>query len=88
MAESAAQRAIVIAPKDTSWQTVEVLLHFHGHNIGYRERTEAEAWKRYVWQHRKRFTLGFLAGHAVRAAVRAGMRNVPKTQSHTIKLPP
>jgi menaquinone-9 beta-reductase len=35
--------------------------------------SEEEAWKRYVWQHRKRFTLGFLAGYAVRAAVRSGV---------------
>jgi menaquinone-9 beta-reductase len=35
--------------------------------------SEDEAWKRYVWQHRKRFTLGFLAGYAVRAAVRSGV---------------
>lgn len=35
--------------------------------------SEADAWKRYVWQHRKRFTLGFLAGHAVRAAVKSGV---------------
>lgn len=35
--------------------------------------SEEEAWKRYVWQHRKRFTLGFVAGYAVRAAVRYGV---------------
>lgn len=32
-------------------------------------RTEAEAFRAYVWKLRKRFTLGFVAGHAVRAAV-------------------
>jgi hypothetical protein len=31
--------------------------------------TEEEAWRAYVWKHRKRFTLGFLAGHALRAVV-------------------
>jgi geranylgeranyl reductase family protein len=35
--------------------------------------SEEEAWKGYLWKHRKRFTLGFLAGHAVRAAVRTGV---------------
>ncbi len=35
--------------------------------------TEDEAWKSYLWKHRKRFTLGFLAGHAVRAVVRSGV---------------
>jgi hypothetical protein len=35
--------------------------------------SEEEAWKQYVWKHRKRFTLSFLAGHAVRAAVRSGV---------------
>jgi len=35
--------------------------------------SEEEAWKEYVWKHRKRFTLSFLAGHAVRAAVRSGV---------------
>jgi menaquinone-9 beta-reductase len=35
--------------------------------------SEEQAWKTYVWKHRKRFTLGFLAGYAVRAAVRGGV---------------
>jgi geranylgeranyl reductase family protein len=35
--------------------------------------SEEEAWKSYVWKHRKRFTLGFIAGHAVRAVVRSGV---------------
>jgi hypothetical protein len=26
-----------------------------------------------VWKHRKRFTVGFLAGHALRAVVRSGV---------------
>jgi geranylgeranyl reductase family protein len=33
--------------------------------------TEAAAWRGYVWQHRRRFTAGFLAGHALRAVVRS-----------------
>jgi flavin-dependent dehydrogenase len=32
---------------------------------------EAAAWRTYVWQHRRRFTAGFLAGHALRAVVRS-----------------
>ena len=35
--------------------------------------SEEDAWKAYVWKHRKRFTLGFFAGYAVRAAVRGGV---------------
>jgi geranylgeranyl reductase family protein len=35
--------------------------------------SEEDAWRAYVWQLRKRFTLGFLAGYAVRAAVRGGV---------------
>jgi geranylgeranyl reductase family protein len=31
--------------------------------------SEEAAWRDYVWKHRKRFTLGFVAGHAVRAIV-------------------
>ncbi len=31
--------------------------------------TEAAAWRAYVWSHRRRFTAGFLAGHALRAVV-------------------
>jgi hypothetical protein len=39
--ESASKRAIVVVPDnaDLSSGKVEVLLHFHGRNIGYRERT-------------------------------------------------
>jgi flavin-dependent dehydrogenase len=32
---------------------------------------EEVAWKRYLWQQRRRFTAGFLAGHALRAVVRS-----------------
>ena len=32
---------------------------------------EAAAWRAYVWRHRKRFTAGFFAGHALRAVVRS-----------------
>jgi geranylgeranyl reductase family protein len=35
--------------------------------------SEEEAWNAYVWKHRKRFTLGFVAGHALRAVVRSGV---------------
>jgi menaquinone-9 beta-reductase len=35
--------------------------------------SEEAAWKSYLWKHRKRFTLGFAAGYAVRAAVRGGV---------------
>lgn len=34
------------------------------------EKTEEAAMRAYTWQHRKRFTAGFLAGHALRAVVR------------------
>ncbi|HEX3690788.1 MAG TPA: hypothetical protein VHV28_13895 [Solirubrobacteraceae bacterium] len=39
--ESASKRAIVVVPDkaDLSSGNIEVLLHFHGRNIGYRERT-------------------------------------------------
>jgi len=33
--------------------------------------TEHDAFRRYVWTHRKRFTVGFLAGHALRAVIRS-----------------
>lgn len=35
--------------------------------------SEPDAWQRYVRQHRKRFTLGFLAGYAIRGAVKSGV---------------
>lgn len=38
--ETAASRAIVVVPPGVSWRNVDVLLHFHGHNVGYRERTD------------------------------------------------
>jgi geranylgeranyl reductase family protein len=34
------------------------------------KRTEQEAWRAYTWKHRKRFTAGFIGGHALRVAVR------------------
>ncbi len=36
------------------------------------ERSEASAWRHYVWQHRRRFTAGFAAGNLVRALVASG----------------
>ncbi len=36
------------------------------------EASERSAWARYVWQHRRRFTAGFAAGHVVRAMVASG----------------
>ena len=33
--------------------------------------TEASAWRSYEWSHRRRFTAGFLAGHALRAVIRS-----------------
>ena len=33
------------------------------------QRTERSAWRRYLWEHRRRFTPGFAAGHLVRSAV-------------------
>jgi flavin-dependent dehydrogenase len=33
--------------------------------------TEEAAWRRYLWSHRRRFTAGFVAGHALRAVVRS-----------------
>jgi geranylgeranyl reductase family protein len=36
-----------------------------------RRMTEEAAWRAYVWSHRRRFTAGFLAGHALRAVVRS-----------------
>ena len=35
--------------------------------------SEERAWNSYLWKHRKRFTLGFVAGYVVRAAVRGGV---------------
>jgi menaquinone-9 beta-reductase len=31
--------------------------------------TEAAAWRAYLWSHRRRFTAGFVAGHALRAVI-------------------
>jgi flavin-dependent dehydrogenase len=36
-----------------------------------RRVTEEAAWRSYVWSHRRRFTAGFLAGHALRAVIRS-----------------
>ncbi len=33
------------------------------------ERTERSAWRHYLWQHRRRFTPGFAAGHLLRSVV-------------------
>jgi geranylgeranyl reductase family protein len=33
--------------------------------------TEEASWRAYAWAHRRRFTAGFLAGHALRAVVRS-----------------
>ena len=35
--------------------------------------SEGAAWRAYVWSHRRRFTAGFLAGHALRAVVGSPM---------------
>jgi len=37
------------------------------------ERSERSAWRRYRWQHRRRFTAGFVAGYLVRAAVSSSL---------------
>jgi flavin-dependent dehydrogenase len=37
------------------------------------ERSERSAWRRYLWRHRRRFTLGFAAGHLLRAAVNSSL---------------
>jgi len=36
------------------------------------ELPERRAWSRYVWQHRRRFTAGFLAGHLLRGMAASG----------------
>ncbi len=38
-----------------------------------REETERSAWRRYLWQHRRRFTIGFAVGHLVRAMVSSSL---------------
>jgi flavin-dependent dehydrogenase len=38
--------------------------------------SEEEAFREYLWKHRKRFTLGFVVGHAVRALVRSPVLDV------------
>ncbi len=37
------------------------------------ERSERSAWRHYLWQHRRRFTVGFVAGHLVRAVVNSSL---------------
>lgn len=37
------------------------------------ERSERSAWRHYLWQHRRRFTAGFAAGHLVRAVVSSSL---------------
>jgi geranylgeranyl reductase family protein len=37
------------------------------------ERSERSAWRHYLWQHRRRFTAGFVAGHLVRAVVSSSL---------------
>jgi menaquinone-9 beta-reductase len=57
------------------------------------KRTEAQAWKAYTWKHRKRFTAGFLGGHALRVAVRtkvldgvATIYNQPTVRKGVVRL--
>jgi flavin-dependent dehydrogenase len=40
------------------------------------ERGEAQAWRRYRWQCRRRFTVGFAVGHALRGALRTPLLDV------------
>ncbi|MBS1151924.1 MAG: putative electron transfer oxidoreductase [Myxococcaceae bacterium] len=57
------------------------------------EKSEAKAWNGYVWEHRKRFTAGFLGGLALRAVVAspildnvAGAYNHPTVRKAVVKL--
>ena len=57
------------------------------------EQTEARAWNGYLWEHRKRFTAGFLGGLALRAVVDspvldriAGAYNNPRVRRAVVKL--
>ena len=57
------------------------------------KRTEAQAWRGYTWNHRKRFTAGFLGGHALRVAVRtkvldgvATIYNQPAVRKGVVRL--
>jgi geranylgeranyl reductase family protein len=54
---------------------------------------EAAAWRAYVWRHRRRFTAGFFAGHALRAVVRspildgaAALYNQPAIRRSVVRL--
>lgn len=54
---------------------------------------ETKAWKDYVWAHRKRFTWGFLGGHALRAVVQtplldgvARLYNQPAVKDTVVRL--
>jgi geranylgeranyl reductase family protein len=57
------------------------------------ERSEAKAWKDYVWEHKKRFTAGFVGGLALRAVIAspvldqvAGAYNHPTVRKAVVKL--
>jgi geranylgeranyl reductase family protein len=57
------------------------------------EATEEKAWNGYLWEHRKRFTSGFLGGLALRAVVAspvldgvAGAYNNPRVRKAVVKL--
>lgn len=57
------------------------------------EKSEARAWNGYLWEHRKRFTTGFMGGLALRAVVAspildsvAGAYNNPTVRKAVIKL--
>jgi geranylgeranyl reductase family protein len=54
---------------------------------------EEQAWRAYVWRHRRRFTAGFLAGHALRAVVRspvldglAALYNQPAIRRNVVRV--
>ncbi len=57
------------------------------------EKTEAKAWSGYVWEHRKRFTTGFMGGLALRGLIAspvldtvAGAYNNPTVRKAVVKL--
>lgn len=57
------------------------------------EKSEAKAWSSYLWEHRKRFTAGFMGGLALRAVVAspildsvAGAYNNPTVRKAVVKL--
>lgn len=54
---------------------------------------EAAAWRAYVWRHRRRFTAGFFAGHALRAIIRspvldgvAALYNQPAIRRNVVRV--